>query len=163
MSERDEHIDAALAARLALELAPVEPAPEARLRMRQRLLGRCESGPQQVVRAAEGAWRPIFPGVRVKTLQRDEAGDSQTTLWRLDPGAAIPAHGHRRDEECLVLEGSIEEGGTRYEAGDYVLARQGSRQEAVRSASGALLLIRGECLPALPVRPVRFAASGRAD
>jgi anti-sigma factor ChrR (cupin superfamily) len=96
-----------------------------------------------VVRAADGEWRELLPGVTIKRLHIDSAG-VETALWRLSAGAFIPPHPHARDEECLVLEGSIVDGEQVFFAGDYVLARAGSRHQRVYAPNGALLMIRSE-------------------
>ena len=59
------------------------------------------------VRNDEREWVPLLPGITIKTLLKDAANGAQTTLWRLQPGACVPPHPHSRDEECLILEGSI--------------------------------------------------------
>src|SRR3990167_5102450 len=56
------------------------------------------------VRATEGEWIPCLPGVDVKILHVDETKNTQTALWRMQPGSVLPAHEHPIDEECLVLD-----------------------------------------------------------
>lgn len=111
--------------------------------MRERLLERA-GREMAVTRACDKAWRPFLPGVRLKVLNSDENAGVQTALWRLDPGARIPAHPHDHDEECYVLEGTLEHRGEHFEAGDYMMAPAGSRHSQISAPDGALMLIRGE-------------------
>jgi len=111
--------------------------------MRERLLDR--AGREMVVtRREEQRWQSFLPGIRVKILHTDTEAGVQTALWRLDAGARIPAHPHDQDEECYVLEGSLEHRGERFEAGDYMMAPAGSRHSQIRAPEGAIMLIRGE-------------------
>ena len=124
------------------------PTDEGRLRMRAALLARLPASAPgtRVLRHAEGEWATLMPGVRVKTLRRDPAAGTETTLWRVDPGAGVPPHAHRHEEECLVLEGSIVKDGVEYFPGDYLLADAGEQHSRFSSPRGALFLIRGEIL-----------------
>lgn len=131
------------------DLVPAQaPSEEARLRMRAALLAKLPMAAPttHVLRHEEGEWQALMPGVRVKTLRRDEAAGTQTTLWRVEPGAGVPPHLHRHEEECLVLEGSIIKDGVEYFPGDFLLADAGERHTRFSSPRGALFLIRGELL-----------------
>lgn len=139
--ERDEWLLAALAGLLPEQ----RPADEAGLR--ERILARATGPRTRVLRADEGEWVPFFPGIRIKTLRRDERAGTQTTLWRLAPGAVVPPHPHHHEEECLVIEGSVVHRGEEFVAGDYLLAPEGERHQPFVSPNGALLLIRSELLP----------------
>lgn len=146
MSERDALLLAAIAG-----LVPdQEPAAELRLRMRHTLMAKISDAPApttHVLRSAEGDWQSLLPGVLIKTLRKDLVSRTQTTLWRLAPGAVVPAHPHSHEEECLVMEGSIIKDGVEYFPGDYLLAEVGERHTAFASPRGALFLIRGELVP----------------
>ncbi|MGL6290678.1 MAG: cupin domain-containing protein [Silanimonas sp.] len=113
-------------------------------RLRATLLARLPSPAMRVTRASEGEWLAVLPGVFIKRLRDDARDGTETNLWRLDPGAALPPHGHHLDEECLVIEGSVVQRGIEYQAGDYLLAPVGLSHDAFESPRGALLLIRGE-------------------
>lgn len=146
----DRHrLDPELAARLAAKMTPVAPAPERRLAMRERILADAAAPATRVLRADEGEWREFVRGIRIKTLRRDETGGTETSLWRLDPGARVPPHSHRHEEECLVLEGFIVHDGVQYRAGDYLLAPTGAKHKPFIAPEGALLMIRSELVPRL--------------
>lgn len=138
---------------LAGELAAGLPAPAldagTRERLRARVLESARTPSTAVLRADEGEWRPAFVGIRIKTLRLDPVAGTETSLWRLEPGARVPRHVHRLEEECLVLEGSVEHDGAEYHAGDYVLAAPHARHAPFTTRTGALLLIRGETVPRL--------------
>ena len=125
-----------------------EQLPEAsvRQRLRERILAQVSHpAAMSVVRANEGDWRAILPGIRIKSLRKGEG--TETTLWRIDAGAVLPAHPHTQQEECLVLEGSVLHGGVEYFAGDYLLAEPGLMHAEFTTTIGALLLIRSEPVP----------------
>ena len=146
MSTRKPNDDLLLAALAGLvpEQAPAPPAASA---LRDRILAQARRPRTQVLRAAEGEWVPFVPGITIKTLRRDEAEGTQTSLWRIAPGAAVPPHPHTREEECLVLEGSVVHDGTEYFPGDFLLAPPGERHQPFFAPNGALLMIRSELIP----------------
>jgi quercetin dioxygenase-like cupin family protein len=151
-------IDDALLAALAGLVPDARPAPEAADALRARILAQAGAARMRVVRADEGQWAPFVPGIHIKTLRRDEAQGTQTSLWRLQPGAVVPPHPHHHEEECLVLEGSVVQEGVEYRAGDYLLAPVGEMHAPFTTPQGALLLIRSELIPdAEALR--RFAAA----
>jgi anti-sigma factor ChrR (cupin superfamily) len=136
----------ALFVALALSLEPIAPSAN----LRTRVLDQLKPRPKHLVLREEGEFLPVLKGIAVKRLRMDET--SETSLWKLDPGATIPAHTHHLDEECLVLSGTIEYAGRSLGTGDYLGALKGEYQDVITSSQGALLLIRGERLsPAMLV------------
>lgn len=102
------------------------------------------------VRAQEGSWRPMAPGVTVKTLWRDRRSGRWSALLRVEPGAVYPPHDHDEDEECLVLEGELRFGDLLLKAGDFHLARKGHRHPEASSPGGCLLYLSGARSPREP-------------
>jgi anti-sigma factor ChrR (cupin superfamily) len=147
MSTRKPPHDDLLLAALAGLVPAQAPAPEAASALRARILADARRMRTKVVRADEGEWKPFVPGIRIKTLRRDEAEGTQTSLWRIEPGAAVPPHPHTREEECLVLEGSVFHDGVEYFPGDFLLAPPGERHKPFEAPNGALLMIRSELIP----------------
>lgn len=145
--------DALLLAALAGLVPDAEPGADARGRMRAALLAKVSkpAPTTHVLRAGEGEWKPFLPGILLKTLRIDRERGTQTTLWRLEPGARVPPHPHSHEEECLVIEGSIVQNGIEYFPGDYLLADTGEKHAPFDSPRGALFLIRGELVPDLSV------------
>lgn len=142
----DSMLDAATLAKLADAVAPVTPPASLAIRMRERVMA--AATPTAVtVRAAEGEWKDLLPGITIKTLHLDVEQGTQTSLWRLQAGARIPPHRHSKDEECLVLEGSIIHDGHTYTQGDFLFAKPGARHKDFTTTTGALLMIRGERIP----------------
>ncbi|MGA0603228.1 cupin domain-containing protein [Caulobacter sp. KR2-114] len=99
--------------------------------------------PTLTVRAGEGVWEPVSPGVMRKTLHVNDAEGWQAFLLKLEPGAQIEPHGHTLLEECVVLEGAFEIGGEWVRKGDLHLAFPGHDHSLLHSPDGALLYIRG--------------------
>ena len=158
MTPHDSILDADVIAMLAGALRPVTLSAEQSQHMRARLMQRIASDAARadvhadvhadisagVVRAHEGVWRALLPGVHVKTLRQEARGGAFTALWRLDAGASVPPHPHGLEEECLVLQGHVLLEGQQYGTGDYMLAGAGSRHRTMSAPAGALLMIRGE-------------------
>jgi quercetin dioxygenase-like cupin family protein len=131
-----------MVAALAEAMPPIAPPPERQSAMRGRLLERVrgERARQSTVRAAEGEWVAVGPGLTLKLLHRD--GDTETFLLRMAPGAKLPPHGHGLDEACFVVEGTARLGDVDVAAGDYHHAHAGSVHGVVTTDTGAVLLLR---------------------
>ena len=144
-----DHDDALLLAALAGLVPEADPGIDARGRMRAALMAKVAKPEPttHVLRAGQGEWMPLLPGIHIKTLRIDREKGTQTTLWRVDPGARVPPHPHSHEEECLVIEGSIIQNGIEYLPGDYLLADPGEKHAPFDAPRGALFLIRGELVP----------------
>ena len=135
-----------LLARVLPEIAPIAPAAEVGGRLRSGLLARVRAEVKSVaqpfftIRAEEGKWHEVHPGVKLKLLYRDRA--TQTFLLDIAPSTVVPSHDHPSDEECFVMRGEAFVGPVHLRAGDYHFAHEGSRHTGLRSETGALLLIR---------------------
>ena len=148
----DGHADVLEALLAAVPDARLEPARRSRLR--ERVLANAAAAPapeplMNILRADQGEWRTFIPRIHLKLLRLDRERGTQTSLWRLDPGAVIPQHRHSGEEECLILEGGVSWDGVVYGPGDYLLARPGLVHTAFHSERGALLMIRSELTPEL--------------
>jgi anti-sigma factor ChrR (cupin superfamily) len=143
--ENDLCIDILLAANAGL-IPELQPEDSARKRMLAAIMQQAEAASMQIIRKEQGQWLDILPGVSIKILREDSAEKSQTTLWRLQPGASVPKHQHKQNEECLILEGSIIHAGTEYFVGDYLLSPTGVPHDYFIAPQGALFLIRGEII-----------------
>lgn len=126
-----------LAALLLNGIAPQEPSHSLKARVMAKVAR--ESG-ISTVRAAAEDWIAISAGVAVKVLNDD--GRIRTWLARLAPNAKLPAHFHRGDEECYLLEGKVCFGDFELNVGDYQIARAGTTHGEVCTPTGCLMLIR---------------------
>jgi anti-sigma factor ChrR (cupin superfamily) len=131
----------------AIDPRPLEPAVRARLRERVMTRFGARSIETHTVRASEGEWRTLAPGVTIKLLRHDTAADNMTAFIRMLPGTSLDSHTHEQGEECLVISGEIYIGRHRLGAGDMHVAAAGTVHEAVTSPSGALLLVRAQTCP----------------
>jgi len=125
-------------------LEPVKPDPQQRSNIRAQLFKRIHASiasesPRLTVRSEQGDWHKICSGVRAKILDKNV----RTFILDLAPGASLPMHRHHENEECVVLRGSANLGELEVSAGDYHLARSGSRHGRISSRTGALLYLRG--------------------
>jgi len=131
---------------VAEAVTPVAPptvrAPELKARVMARIRGKKQFD-LMTVRAEEGEWITLLPGVEKKILsERQEQGGVQSYLLRMAPGTTLPPHEHLADEECLMLEGEAMVGDIHLSAGDYHFARQGSNHGLVTTQTGALAFLR---------------------
>ena len=151
MASGDDTNDAALPpdiVRALLGAMTSDGVPAPRPQLLAQIQARIAADAQRVnvtVRAAEIAWATLCKGVEAKTLYQDAF--SRTWLARLAPGAVIPAHPHRGDEECVVLEGSVVLDDMELGPSDFQMARAGTRHESVSTLTGCMLLIRTRLHP----------------
>ena len=121
-----------------------EAPPDRIWRSLEKSLDAAETNETLTVRVGEGTWIEIAPGVERKTLFADRETGWESFMLKVAPGATIPAHGHNRIEECLVLEGDFTMGELDFAAGDFLIARPGVKHQPATSATGGMLYIRGE-------------------
>jgi len=93
------------------------------------------------IRASEGTWREIAPGVVAKLLSFDPVSRRTTTLLRFDPGTSYAPHRHTAVEELLVLEGGCSIAGHEMTVGDYHRAEAGTVHHDTSTDDGCLLLV----------------------
>jgi anti-sigma factor ChrR (cupin superfamily) len=93
------------------------------------------------VRANDGVWETVAPGVERKKLWDAGPLGRVSILLRCAPGAFYDAHDHDDDEECYVISGDITFDTLTLRAGDYHLARRGVPHPPARSQGGCMLLI----------------------
>ena len=149
-----------LATLLLGSLQPVALDSARAARLHARVLAQTDSSPYAIVPSRVEDFRPFIPGVSIRPLRVDWEGKTQTSLWRLEPGASIPPHRHSSEEECLIMEGSLIWAGNEYGPGDFLLARAGAHHEEFLSPRGALLMIRSELSGPLAAL---FAAAAKLD
>lgn len=124
--------------------APVEQPPS---RLRARLFAELEeeradaTGESLTIRFDTGEWKEISKGAFVKRLFVDKARNTVTSLYRLLPGARLPAHRHLGIEECIVIEGDYHINDEVLGAGDYHCALPGSADRSLYTVGGTMFLI----------------------
>ena len=128
---------------LASATQPVAPTPEMAARIHNKLFQRIHSSTPNYlfIHHHQGEWINLTQGLDFKLLREDAV--SRSFLLRLAPGARIPPHEHRLEEESLVLEGDATINGVLCLAGDYHLAARGKPHDWVTSENGCLLFVRG--------------------
>lgn len=132
---------------LAPALESRTPSAATRVRLRCRVLARTRAlgAPgTRTLRADEGDWRSLAPGVDIKLLRRDHVAGNMTAFIRMMPGSSLDAHSHAQDEECFLVAGEIFIGTHRLSAIDMHVAIAGTSHAAVTSPMGALLLVRAQ-------------------
>jgi anti-sigma factor ChrR (cupin superfamily) len=121
-------------------IAPVAPPPAARAKVMEAIRNVPGSHESRTVRAAEGTWKTLAPGVRMKMLTKEAS--RMTFLVDLDPGAMLPGHDHEGGEDSYVIRGSCHIGALGLETGDFHHADATAHHgDVVASAEGCLLLL----------------------
>ena len=86
-------------------------------------------------------WRDTpHAGVQWKKLRFDPQSGESSILLRFKAGASYGAHRHPEGEQYLILEGSLEDGGQSYGAGNYVYHAPGSSHRP-SSKEGCVLFV----------------------
>jgi anti-sigma factor ChrR (cupin superfamily) len=93
------------------------------------------------VRADQGEWHEMGPGVYIKQLFADRERRTITSLFKLLPGAHLPRHRHLGVEECVMLAGDFHANGEVLGPGDYRCALPDSVDETLYTEGGALFLL----------------------
>ena len=113
-------------------------------RVRRRVMASVQEQPRpsRTVRAGDGDWQTLLPGLQCKVLW--SGGEQASCFLRAAPGVTIPRHLHSANEECVVLEGSVRIGRDLVlHPGDFHIAFPGSEHEEVHTDTGALVFLRG--------------------
>jgi predicted ChrR family anti-sigma factor len=124
---------------LASAIDPVDPPAS----LRTRILDAASATPQttRTVRAGEGRWFKVVPGVTVKPLSIDIERDTATILMMFEPGARMPAHDHAGAEDSFVISGSCRIGESHLLKGDFHHADAGTKHGEIVSDEGCVLLL----------------------
>jgi len=93
------------------------------------------------IKASEGTWRGIAPGVKAKLLSFDPVSQRTTTLLRFAPDTNYAPHRHTAVEELYVLEGGCSIAGREMTVGDYHRAEAGTLHHDTSTDEGCLLLV----------------------
>ncbi|PKQ77208.1 transcriptional regulator [Aeromonas sobria] len=137
----DAALDAGFDAMLAGILAQPEPvaAPVIDLPRAQpselEVAGHAYPLPRVLARYRSPKWRHIG-AIRQQSLPLDEMG-ARASLLHIEAGGRIPEHTHQGYELTLLLAGTIEDGDTRYKAGDFIW-RDASHSHSPHTPDGCL-------------------------
>jgi hypothetical protein len=125
--------------------APAVPSPALRGRLMAQLApttGGQDGGSGLVsIRAGEGTWQPVAPGIDRKMLYVDRAADAITYLLRMTPGSVLPRHEHGGVEQCLIVSGSLSVGAETFGPGDFQWLEAHSVHAPIHSGEGCTVLI----------------------
>jgi anti-sigma factor ChrR (cupin superfamily) len=96
-----------------------------------------------ILRANEGRWHKLLPGIEVKRLFVDPVAKTVTSLVRVAAGAIYPAHLHVGVEHLYVLDGDIVFDDHTLSSGDYEMRSANSKHSSATTApdEGCLLLV----------------------
>jgi anti-sigma factor ChrR (cupin superfamily) len=113
-------------------------------RVREKLLARIRPEPAtdvRIVRANEGAWHALVPGVMAKRLYAESANGNAAMLVRMEAGAQFPPHWHADVEHCYVIEGDLHFGDLALGPGDYQCAMASTTHIISHTEKGCMVLI----------------------
>lgn len=136
----------AQAFREALSWLPLASAGAvAPARVREKLMARIQPPKPvedvRIVRADEGAWRNLVPGVVAKRLYAEPADGNAVMLVRMEAGVQFPPHWHADVEHCYVIEGDLRFGDLVLGPGDYQCAMACTTHIASHTEKGCMVLI----------------------
>jgi len=148
--ERPDVLDEPTVRAIGESLRPAELPAERRAALRERVMAFASGAPPEnteTIRGEDLPWHQVFPKVWAKVMKRDVANNLQIMLFRMEPGGVVPAHAHKLDEECLVLEGEVLVGSHPVRKGDMHIARAGARHPDLWTRTGAVVMVRSEIPP----------------
>lgn len=101
-----------------------------------------DAGPPRTVRDAEAGWPDFAPGIRRRVLW---SGNGEAALlYHADAGAAVPAHSHGHDEECLMVQGELFLDDLLLQGGDWQLAPAGTGHRITATDTGVVIYAHGD-------------------
>jgi hypothetical protein len=101
-----------------------------------------QPSPAGTSRARHAQWENFAPGIRRRLLW--QAGDVAAYVAHAHEGAAVPAHAHLIDEECLMIEGELFVGDVLLCRRDFQLAPAGLSHGIVQAARESVIYLRGD-------------------
>jgi anti-sigma factor ChrR (cupin superfamily) len=146
----------AVAQALGCQTSPAPPPAGVRSRVLERIrstpqLGRTPASLSpapapadgfRFLRPADGEWSAgLHPGMRFQVLASSIRRNYMMLYIELDPGARIPSHDHRGDEELYVVSGDLVTEGRHLKAGDFVHATAGSHHQDLVSPGGCQAIL----------------------
>lgn len=143
---QEERIFQSMVDHVAFAAPPLAPPASLRDRLLDRIRNQARPSqptipPLTFVKASEGEWLEMAPGITAKILYLDPVSRRATALVRMVPGSVYAPHRHAEPEEFFVLEGGCFCGGQELVVGDYHRAEAGTEHHDTSSDTGCLLLI----------------------
>jgi anti-sigma factor ChrR (cupin superfamily) len=139
----------AIVSQLGLSAPEATPSPQVRDQLLARIAreshtAKATSSPLSThldVFSHEGRWTKLFEGTYSKILFTEPTNGYVTSLLKLDPGARLPNHRHRGNEQCLILTGEFRMNNKVYGPGDFTVALHGTAHLDVYTETGATVLL----------------------
>ncbi len=97
----------------------------------------------RTLRQTNAVWETIAPGIQRRSLLIDRAQGTHSYYVRMRKGAVLPSHAHDMTEQCVVLEGELSIGGTRFGKGDFHVADPGHVHSEIKAETDAVFFIFG--------------------
>ncbi|MDJ0893950.1 MAG: cupin domain-containing protein [Alphaproteobacteria bacterium] len=127
---------------LAFRDSAIAP-PEGMFEAIEQRLNDAEAAPAGTltVRAEQGGWETIAPGVELKILWENPSARRRALLMRMAKGAQYQDHRHSDYEECFVVEGTLSFGDLELRAGDFHVGFKDGAHPTAVSRDGCLLYL----------------------
>jgi anti-sigma factor ChrR (cupin superfamily) len=126
----------------ASEAERVSATPPSRVKdALMRKIGAPPSIASIILRASEGVWNMLMPGIEVKELFADPLAQTVTSLVRVAAGAIYPAHLHTGTEHLYVLDGDIVFDDHTLSSGDYEVRLPHTKHSSATTAPGETCLL----------------------
>lgn len=136
---------------LAYTAPPASPPSRLRDRLMQRVAREASGTRESVtsdtttdfvrIRAEEGVWQDLGPGIAAKFLYTDPDTERHTAIFRMAPGTNLPPHEHLAVEELFVLQGDCQVApDCVLRSGDYFRAPAGTRHDLTYTEAGTTFI-----------------------
>jgi quercetin dioxygenase-like cupin family protein len=122
---------------------PVAPSDDLWARIDSAIGDTATAPGTRTLRRSAGVWEQIAPGIEQRVLFVDRAAGTQSYYIRMTAGAVLPAHRHRRVEECVVVSGRLRIGEFEVGPGDFHLAGVSNTHPAITAVEPSLFYIHG--------------------
>lgn len=141
----------AIASQLGLSVAEATPSAGVRAQLLARIARESQS-PRPHAQAApapaqldifsnEGQWTKVFEGGFSKVLFVEPTNGYVTSLLKINPGARVPNHKHKGNEQCMIMAGEFRMNDKVYGPGDFTVAFDGTDHLDLFTETGATLLL----------------------
>ncbi len=125
--------------------AEAAAAPDSLFDAIEQAIGTVDAAPgTRTLLPGDGVWEALGPGIERRLLHVDRADGTQSYFVRMQAGASLPLHSHRRTEQCVVLKGRLRIGDGEFGAGSFHLGFAGNQHSPIHAVTDAEFFIHGE-------------------
>ena len=91
-------------------------------------------------------WKKALPGMSTYDLPI-EGSDNVARIIKMEPGAAVPKHGHGGQELTLIIDGAMTDENGTYNVGDLIIQEEGFQHTPVAHKEYGCVCLAVSCAP----------------